>query len=263
MLRVLHLTDPHLFADPGGALRGTVTYASLEAVLEDYRDGDWRADVVLVTGDLIQDDSAEAYAHFRKLLGTLGIPVVCLPGNHDVRPLMRDALAAAPFQYCGTFAADGWLILCLDSVVDGVAGGRLEPAEFEQLDDALAAADAGHVLVALHHPLAAMGSKWLDSVGLANADEALERLRAHDRVRLCLFGHVHQDFEDEHEGIRIIATPSTCRQFLPGSTRFSVDDLPPAYRRVELNPDGSFGHELVWVDYECKQSTRGSDEPFY
>jgi 3',5'-cyclic AMP phosphodiesterase CpdA len=43
----------------------------LSAVLEHYRASDWRADLVVVTGDLIQDDSPEAYQHFRTLLGSL------------------------------------------------------------------------------------------------------------------------------------------------------------------------------------------------
>ena len=122
---------------------------------------------------------------------------------------------------------------------------------------------ANHALVCLHHPLLPMDSEWLDSVGLENAAEALDRIGSHDKVRLCIFGHVHQDFEAERGGMRLLATPSTCRQFLPGSKRFSVDDLPPAYRRIELQTDGSVTHELVWVDYESNENKRGTDEPFF
>jgi Icc protein len=62
-----------------------------------------------------------------------------------------------------------------------------------------------------------------------------------------LFGHVHQQYEGEHEGIRIIGTPSTCRQFKPGSDDFALDDEPPAYRRITLNSDGSINSELISV----------------
>ena len=79
-VKVLHLTDPHLFADKQGDLRGTVTYESLAAVLEHYRASDWRADFALVTGDLIQDDSAEAYSRFSELIEPLGLPVVATVG---------------------------------------------------------------------------------------------------------------------------------------------------------------------------------------
>ena len=247
MLRVLHLTDPHLFAAKDGSLRGTVTYASLSAVLSAYQTGDWRADIAIVTGDLIQDDSAEAYAHFRDLLGTLALPVYCVPGNHDVRDLMQDALSAPPFHYCDTLEQDDWLIVGIDSCVNERAGGFITESEFARLDKAIAASDAANVMICLHHPPVALGSKWLDSVGMDNGAEALDRFASSGKVRLAMFGHVHQDFASRHAGIDIIATPSTCSQFAAGSAEFAIDDKPPAFRRIELNADGTHNNELVWV----------------
>lgn len=252
-VKVLHLTDPHLFADKGGDLRGTVTYESLSSVLEHYKAGDWRADLAVVTGDLIQDNSARAYEHFCDLLGTLGLPVYCVPGNHDIRALMIDALTQPPFHYCESVEAGDWLIANIDSCVTGTAGGRIEAGEFERLDTEIAAAAAEHVMICLHHPPVAMGSKWLDSVGMENGDEFLQRIAASGKVRLAVFGHVHQPYDARHHGISIVATPSTCRQFTQGAVDFAVDDNPPAYRRISLYTDGRFEHELVPV----------SDEPVY
>ena len=237
-----------MFADKEGALRGVSTYASLCSVLEHYRRGDWRADVTVVSGDLVQDDSREAYGHFTDLLGTLAMPVYCLPGNHDVRPLMREALAGPPFHYCAAYERDDWLLACIDSCEDGRAGGVVTGAELERLDALVAASAAGHVAVFLHHPPVKMGSRWLDSVGLDNGEAVLQRFAVSGRVRVAAFGHVHQVYDAGHHGFRVIGTPSTCRQFSAGSDKFAVDDSPPAYRRFELSPDGSFQHELVWVN---------------
>lgn len=247
MLRVLHLTDPHLFADPDGNLRGTVTFASLSAVLAHYRAGDWHADIVVVTGDLIQDDSAKSYEHFRDLLGGLDLPVYCLPGNHDVRALMRTALREPPFHYCGSIEHGNWLVACVDSCISDQAGGSVSDAELGRLNDAIAATDAGNVMVCLHHPPVPMGSKWLDTVGLDNGDEFLARISSSGKVRLAIFGHVHQNYEADHAGVRIIATPSTCSQFAAHSDEFAIDDHPPAYRRFELHADGTYSNELIWV----------------
>ena len=244
----MHLTDPHLFADLDGELRGTVTAESLQRVLDHYTDGDWPADRVLVTGDLIQDDSAEAYERFRQFLSPLNMRIHCIPGNHDIRALMQKICRVPPFSYCAYEEIGDWLILGIDSCVKGEAGGRVTAAELERLTDTIADSDAKHVMVCLHHPPVPMGSTWLDTVGLSNGDEFLKRLQSAGRVRLAVFGHVHQAYDEEHDGIRIIATPSTCRQFKPGSDKFAVDDLPPAYRRIALSDDGSFETELVWVD---------------
>ena len=243
-MRVLHLTDPHLFADLSGELRGTVTADSLQRVLDHYTMADWRAQRVLVTGDLIQDDTADAYARFRELMLPLKLRVHCVPGNHDVRDLMRAACCRPPFSYCAYEEIGDWLLVGIDSCVRGHAGGEVSKEELDRLSDIVVRSPARHVLVALHHPPVPMGSRWLDSVSLRNGDEVLERLRTLRRVRATIFGHVHQ----EYDGIRILATPSTCRQFKPRSDEFAVDDKPPAYRRIELRKDGSVDTELVWVN---------------
>jgi Icc protein len=246
-IQILHLTDPHLFARDDGELRGTVTAASLERVLQHYQDGEWRADLAIITGDLVQDDSAAAYTRFRDMLQPLGMPMHCLPGNHDVRKLMREVCCSPPFSYCATEEIGNWLLIGLDSCVSGIAGGRVGAIELQRLTEAASNSNAEHVMVCLHHPPVTMDSAWLDSVGLDNGPEFLQHVAGLERVRLLVFGHVHQAYDAMHLGIRVIGTPSTCSQFLPRSDRFAVDNLPPAYRRFTLHGDGTFETEIVWV----------------
>jgi Icc protein len=115
------------------------------------------------------------------------------------------------------------------------------------MEETIAASRVEHVMVCLHHPPVPMRSKWLDSVGLDNGDEFLARAAALGRVRVAICGHVHQQYDAVHDGIRLITTPSTCRQFLPGADEFAVDDNPPAYRRIELWPDGRVDTVLDWA----------------
>ncbi len=237
-----------MFADADGELRGTVTQESLQRVLDHYHAGDWRADRALITGDLIQDDSAEAYERFKNLLLPLNIRMHCVPGNHDVRDLMRPVCSRPPFSYCAREEVGDWLLVGLDSCVAGDAGGEVSLDEIERFENIASESQARHILVALHHPPVPMGSAWLDTVKLKNGDELLRRLQQVGRVRLLVFGHVHQAYDGEHCGIRVLGTPSTCRQFKPGSDAFDVDERPPAYRRIELSADGSIQEELIWVD---------------
>ena len=246
-VRILHITDPHLFANAESSLRGTVTYETLTAVLDHYRYSAWEADLILMTGDVVQDDTADAYERFKELLSPLGLPVVCVPGNHDVRPMMESALSVAPFSYCDTMDAGDWLLIGIDSCIDDDAGGFIRDSEMQRLADILHQTSASHVAVCLHHPPLPMQSKWLDEVGLRNSAEFLDLIAASGNVRLTLFGHVHQTLSAMYEGTQIIGTPSTCRQFMPGSDEFALDDKPPAYRRIELSADGTVSTELVWV----------------
>lgn len=202
----------------------------------------------MITGDLVQDDSAEAYERFRELMLPLKMRMHCVPGNHDVRRLMRQICCVPPFSYCAYEEIGDWLLVGLDSCVSGDAGGFLATQELDRLTDIIGASIAKHVMVFVHHPPIAMGSAWLDSVGLKNGDEFLRVATSLGRVRLAVFGHVHQAYDRVHGGVRVIATPSTCRQFMPGSDEFAVDDRPPAYRLITLGNDGSVDTDLVWVD---------------
>lgn len=228
-------------------MRGRVTHDTLERVLAHHRDSEWEADLVVVTGDVVQDDSRKAYEHFCRLLSQLGLPVYCLPGNHDVRPLMGEVLAEHSFGYCETIDSGAWRIICIDSCETGVAAGRVSPGELRRLAALLHEPSAEHVLVALHHPPVPVGSAWLDEVGLLNDAEFLAAVVGSGRVRAALFGHVHQGVDAQRDSLRILGTPSTCRQFRVGSDTFAVDDLPPAYRRLTLHPDGRVATGVVWV----------------
>jgi len=243
----LHITDPHLFADAESDLRGTVTQQSLQRVLDHVQSSQWPADIVAMTGDLIQDDSFDAYRRFCKLFSTLALPVHCVPGNHDVRSLMQTALKQQMFHYCENVRLGDWLVVGVDSCLAGGAAGEIEKNELENLRSTLDTSDAPNVLICLHHPPLPVGCKWLDGVGLNNSDVFLDLICQYPHVRGAIFGHVHQAFDATHEGIRIIGTPSTCRQFKPHSDEFAVDDKPPAYRRLSLQDDGSIDEELVWL----------------
>ncbi len=178
----------------------------------------------------------------------LKLRVHCVPGNHDVRDLMKPVCGRPPFSYCAYEEIGDWLLIGIDSCLDGDAGGAVSKEELDRLSDTVMESAAKHVFVALHHPPVPMGSQWLDTVLLRNGDELLERLRMLDRVRATIFGHVHQEYDDDYHGIRIMATPSTCRQFKPGSDEFALDDKPPAYRRIVLGADGSVETEMIWVN---------------
>lgn len=248
-LRLLHFTDPHLFADPNASLRGTVTAESLARVLGHMADSGWDPEVVAMTGDVVQDDTREAYERFRDLVAPLARPVHCVPGNHDLPDIMREVLGAPPFLYCAAVEHGRWLVAGIDSQVKGAANGRVAQAELERLDEALRRSPAEHAVVCLHHPPLPVGSRWLDAIGLENGQAFLESVAASGKVRLVLFGHVHQAFDGSFGPVRVVGTPSTCTQFERFSGEYAVSTKPPAYRRIALGDDGGIRSELIWVDH--------------
>ena len=229
-------------------MRGVNTDATLVATLKHALANSPKPDAVLATGDLVQDETQVGYERFRELLGTIGIPVYCLPGNHDAPALMREMLSSPPFQFCGVAAHGNWSLLMLNSYAANDDGGLLAPGELEFLDRTLTDSRGGHCLIALHHQPVPMGSRWLDGVPLRNPDEFLAICDRHAHVRGIVWGHVHQASDRERNGVRLFSTPSTCSQFKPASDHFALDTRPPGYRWIDLFPDGSIESSIVWVE---------------
>lgn len=257
VVRLTHFTDPHLYGGELESLRGVATLPALNAAIAHAQARDWPPDAVLVTGDLVQDDPA-GYPHFRRVFGALDLPVLCLPGNHDEPRAMKRELSGAPFVLGGHVDLGRWRIVLLDSCIPGSASGALSAQALTQLEEALQSADGRHCLVCLHHHPVPMSSRWLDRVGLTNATEFLHTLDQHKNVRAIVWGHVHQSYDGLRKGVRMLATPSTCAQFLPHSDDFAVDRRPPGYRTLELRSDGSLLTEVVWVEKHSGGSSRSA-----
>jgi len=246
-LRLLHITDTHLHAAAESRMRGVCTAASFSAVVEHAMDCADRPDAILATGDLVQDETRAGYERLQDTLSSTGLPVYCVPGNHDAPDIMSEVLNRAPFQVGGEVHTGNWCLLLLDSHSAGDDGGKLDDGELTRLGDTLAAADASHYLVCLHHHPLPMGSRWLDGVALRNSDEFFDLLDDSSRVRGVLWGHVHQASDRQRHGVRLMSTPSTCLQFLPNSDSFAVDSRPPGYRWLDLMANGRIDTEVVWV----------------
>jgi 3',5'-cyclic-AMP phosphodiesterase len=245
-MQILQITDPHLYGSANARLRGVETDSSLRAVLDDAISRVPGYEAMLVTGDLVQDDKS-GYLRFRSYFGGFKQPVLCIPGNHDEPEAMRQELTGAPFEICGTHEIGDWSFVMLDSYDPGSVGGRLTKNELARLDAALSGSPK-HAMVCLHHHPIDMDSRWLDSVGLADAQEFWRIIDAHKNVRAVVWGHVHQAFDGKRGDVRLFATPSTGAQFLPKSDRYAVDSRPPAYRSFELHANGRIDSLVHWVE---------------
>jgi Icc protein len=249
MSRLLQFTDTHLFADPEGSLRGTRTLPSFEACLDHARRRHLPADVIAVTGDLVQDDPA-GYGALELLLSDLGAPVLLLPGNHDLPAEMHRRFRHPPFQVGGTHRIGDWAIVLLDTSfeVSGAGEGQLGPEALAELDAELARCRDSHILVCLHHPPIPMEAAGLDALGLQDAAGFLATIERHDNVRGIAWGHAHQSLDSFRGRTRFMCTPATCMQFKPRDPGFVIDDRPPGYRVIDLLDDGSLASEVVWLE---------------
>lgn len=248
-VRILQITDTHLFAQRHETLLGVNTWDSYHAVLAAIRASQGEYDLIVATGDLSQDHSAAAYLHFAEGIAGFAAPCVWLPGNHDFQPAMYSALLSAGISPAKrVLLGEQWQILLLDSQVFGVPHGELSDFQLEWLENKLVEAGERYTLLLLHHHPLPAGCSWLDQHSLRNAG-ALERvLTRFPRVQHILCGHIHQEMDAQWNGRRVMASPSTCVQFKPHCANFTLDLIAPGWRWIELHPDGSLTTEVCRLD---------------
>lgn len=247
-LRIVQITDVHLFDEPGGKLLGLDTDASFAAVMELALAEGVEPELILATGDLAQEPGPAAYGRLSAQLARFGKPVFWLPGNHDEACSMGGLLGATCMRPEKHILLGAWQILMLDSSVAGKVYGELAEEQLAFLDAALAAEPGRHALVVLHHQPVPIGCRWLDGIGLRNADALFAVLARHPQARLLLWGHVHQAFEGRQAGIDLLSTPSTCVQFKPGSEDFAAGPEAPGFRVLDLFPDGAWTSAVRRID---------------
>lgn len=243
---LLQLSDTHIFASCEEVREGVNTYDCFVRTLN-HALANSDPDVILLTGDLAEDYSKEAYEKIRRLLEDAGRPVYCLPGNHDHLGRMVEVLSEPPFHFMETLELGPWTVPLLSTWDGDRGGGRLGEEELSRLSAELRSTNADHALVCLHHCPIEVGSAWLDAVGLDDGDELLALVNEFPRVRAVLCGHIHQELDVINRGVRLMGTPSTCYQFKPGSERFTLDEKPSGYRILNLFPDGHIETRVLRV----------------
>jgi Icc protein len=238
-LRILQVSDTHLYANAGGTLVGLNTQETMEQVVELARRTVMPVDLILLTGDLVHDASPAGYGRLRECMEAETTPVYCLPGNHDITDVMHEHLNGGRVQTTTAAEIGNWLLIMLDSTIPGEVGGHLRYEELEKLEANLNAYPKNHVLICLHHHPLPVGSAWMDRMALDNPEPFFDIVDRHPNVQGILWGHIHQEYAEERKGVRLMGSPSTCIQFTPGQDDFGIDDAPPGFRWLALLPDGT------------------------
>jgi 3',5'-cyclic-AMP phosphodiesterase len=177
-----------------------------------------RPDVVLATGDLVEDGKRKEYKRLRELLDRLELPLFVVPGNHDRRDAFRDAFAdrwylpgSGPLQY----AIDDYPVrlVGLDTTVDGEAGGSLDEDRLAWLDATLARAPHTPTIIFMHHPPFQTGIRALDALGFHGVEAFGALVERNAQIERIVCGHIHRAMQVRWHGTIASTAPSTAFQF--------------------------------------------------
>lgn len=242
MIRILQLTDFHVFAHRAERLKGIDTCSSLETVVQHVLDSGVAFDHVIVTGDHTHDELPESYLFAKRQLQRLTDHWWQVPGNHDDRRVLRSVFSnvsgAGDEQVRFHFDSESWACVGLDSHVPGSVSGRIEASQIDWLRTILLNFKAQRVALFLHHPPVDIQSEWMDQIGLEGRELLAEVVQTDTRIQLIVCGHVHHDFRSQLHQATVMASPSTGIQFDPIGATPTFTSQAPGYRLIELSADG-------------------------
>lgn len=188
--RLAQLSDLHLTAG-NAPLAGQIdTEAQLRLALGRLADSGLEFDAVILSGDLADAGSAEAYQRLQHIVAEqselLGCPVLAGAGNHDERRNFTTTLGPAD----SVTEIRGLRLIQLDSSVPGAGHGEISRSRLAWLTEQLASPARHGTVLVVHHPPVPSASAVMSQFALRNPGDLAEALTGSD-VRIILSGHQH------------------------------------------------------------------------
>jgi 3',5'-cyclic AMP phosphodiesterase CpdA len=201
------ISDTHVRADDSGASVAQLVRAMAQA-------REYRADVILLTGDLVNDEREDEYAALAEAIVDPPAPLYLMPGNHDDRALIRRTFPThAYLPHAGnlSFVIDNHpvRVVAVDQIVPNETYGILTPEHASWLDRALAEAPGKPTVVALHHQPFLTHDLLFDRIGLVDADLFTNVIARHRQVARIICGHHHRLAVGQVAHAPVIVAPST------------------------------------------------------
>lgn len=225
-ITVAQITDSHLKREPGAG-SGSPDEGLHRAVA---LVAEAQPDVLLLTGDIADDGSKEAYERVAQAVKVLGVPVLATAGNHDLPAAVAETLGAVDEMSIG-----GWRLLLADTSIPKTEWGRIDVGALLQR---LGPSDGPPTLLALHHPpISTSTHPWMRLEGGA---ELAAALAARGDVRVVLSGHLHEAFNVVFGGVSYIGCSSSFYSIKHRNKEFILDNGHVGALALSLGSHGNF-----------------------
>lgn len=171
----------------------------------------WAPELVIATGDLTHRGRREQHERAAAFLHGLGVPVLAVPGNHDipyrVRARVRTPWVEFERQWQTTepvFASDALHVVGVNSVRPWRhQSGAVHDGQLARVREKFATAASGALrVVALHHQL--VNAPWRSRKRPVSHRGHVLQSFAGAGVNLILGGHVHQSTVSERREFEVL-----------------------------------------------------------
>jgi len=243
-VHILQITDTHIHDTDVNDFYGTRPRQSLNHVIQHALSNTPKIDYVVVTGDLTHDGGEASAKFLKRCLQQFICPIYVTPGNHDDLHIIENYLLGEQITMPKHIQLEHWQLLFADSHIQDQVHGQISDQNLHHLNHQLQQ-NTKPALLFTHHPPSSIDCEWLDNIGISNGEQLLSQMSAYPQLKAIVFGHIHQQFEQQWENLLLLGSPSTCIQFKPSSDNFATDDQAPGYRLLSLNAQGQFTRQVI------------------
>lgn len=194
-------------------------------------------DIVVATGDLVDERTEAEYQALHDILTPLRAPLYFVMGNHDDRAAFRKRFPDLPY-----LPATGFLhytldqypvrIIVLDTLVDGEGYGEIDSERLAWLETQLSNQPDKPTAIFMHHPPFTTGIAGMDRIRCRGNEALAALVSQYPCIQRVACGHLHRSIQTLWAGTLGSVAPSVAHQvalnLLPdGHPAFVME--PPAF----------------------------------
>ncbi|MES2786939.1 MAG: metallophosphoesterase [Pseudomonadota bacterium] len=186
---LLQISDPHFGTEQSAVVEALVAMSAKQ-----------RPDLVVLSGDITQRARPDQFRAARAFTDRLAVPLVAVPGNHDIPLFDMWARLRAPYgRYVASFGDDlepvyrssDLLVVCVNTTrARRHKDGEVSPGQVERVAGLLEGAQAGQLrVVVVHQPAAVIREE--DVANRLHGHAAALQRWAGAGADLVIGGHIH------------------------------------------------------------------------
>lgn len=260
-MRILHLSDLHFGTEMPELVKSLDLHIRATP-----------ADLIIVSGDFTQVANEEEFILARNFINSFGLPVFCIPGNHDIPRYNFAERMLDPYKKYKHYMNEN-LEPVLENTQVCIAGintarrilphwnwahGAIAKSQTEKLKQIYDASKAPFKICVMHHPIHKAKDLEFNTI-VYGGDKALDEFKKM-KVDLVLTGHVHHasvtSLEyDGHRTLFLSASTALSKRLRQSANGYNVITLEDNTLKIEIfaykdrlfNPLETITHDLARV----------------
>jgi 3',5'-cyclic AMP phosphodiesterase CpdA len=214
---IAQISDLHIQPEGQKAYGIVDTNRCLAAAIAQLNRLQPQPDLVIATGDLVDERTEAEYTMLKSLVAELRAPLYLAMGNHDNREVFRQVFPHLPYM-----PATGWVhyvledwplrLIVLDTLVDGEGYGNMDAERLGWLAARLADNPQKPTMIFMHHPPFATRLQGMDALRCRGNAALAQLIQQYPNVQRVACGHLHRSVQTVWAGTSGSVAPSVAHQ---------------------------------------------------